>query len=665
MNLWVKNFIVCAVLPRETGFLVRQISGVFRALAACSVFFLVSCSSSDGESDIDDPEPNAAPVFTSAASVSADEGAGFPFYTGTAVDEDGDPLTFSISGGDDADSFSITEDGALSFVQPPVFATPSDADGNNIFLVVIDVTDGSATDSLNLSVTVNEIITNQENVAPAFTSASSVSTDEESDDVFYTATATDEDGDDLTFSIAGGEDAASFSITQDGLLSFLQPPDFETPSDADGDNDFLVTVSVTDGEDAATLDLVVTVDNVAGVATTRIDDALMGNPVFVLGSEDDTNRLFVVVRGGGIGIIDLDTGEVIANPYLIIADSISLAGEGGVLGMALSPDFAATGNFYVHATNTSGDTEIRRYTQSTTDPNFSDPASEEIIITIPRTSDIHHGGWLGFGPDGFLYIMLGDGDQAPIEDNHVSQDLSNLLGSVLRIDPFGDDFPLDDSRNYAIPVDNPFVGSDGADEIYAYGLRNPFSASFDTVTGNLYIGDVGEDNVEEVNLIPPGESGQNFGWPFFEGTQATIFDPDPDNEGPLETVQLPALCGPLPCDQVLFTPPALQYFHGDGLLEGQSIVGGLVYRGPAPELEGRYVFSDFVTGNFWSVDADEFVQGQTIDSSSFTVENGAFTPDVGQFESVLGIGQDNNQNLYILDVNFDTFLSQLFVVEPF
>ena len=655
MSFRFKRFFGCVLLPRKISRVLRRNYGLCRALAACSLLFLAGCSSSGGSDD--DPAPNAVPVFTSATTVSVDEGVGFSFYTGTATDEDGDQLTFSISGGEDAASFSITEDGQLSFVQSPVVDNPSDADGNNVFLVIIDVTDGSATASLNLAVTVSEIITNLENTAPAFTSAPSVSTDEESDDVFYTATATDEEGDELTFSIAGGEDAASFSITEDGLLSFVEPPDFEAPSDANADNDFLVTLSVTDGEDDSSLDLVVTVDDVAGVAATRVADALMGNPVFVLGSEDDTNRLFVVVRGGGIGIIDLDTNEVITAPYLDIQNSISLSGEGGLLGMAVSPDFVTTGDFYVHATNTSGDTEIRRYTQSTTDPNFSDPASEELIITIPRTAVAHHGGWLGFGPDGFLYILLGDQDQPATEENHVSQDLSNLLGSVLRIDPFGDDFPQDDSRNYAIPTDNPFVGIEGADEIYAYGLRNPFSASFDSVTGNLYIGDVGEDNVEEVNLIPPGESGQNFGWPFFEGTQATIFDGD--------VVQTPTLCGSIPCDEVIFTPPALQYFHGDGLLEGQSIVGGFVYRGPAPELEGRYVFSDFVTGNFWSVDANEFVQGQTIDSSSFRVENDAFRPDVGQFESILGIGQDNNQNLYILDIDFNTFLSQLFVVEPF
>jgi glucose/arabinose dehydrogenase len=218
------------------------------------------------------------------------------------------------------------------------------------------------------------------------------------------------------------------------------------------------------------------------IAATRVASGL-SQPVFVAAPPGDTHRLFIVERTGLIKILDLDTGLVSATPFLDLTAQITTVGEGGLLGLAFDPDFATNGQFYVDLTNTSDDTEVRRYSVLSTDANRADPASAQLVIRIDQPDGVtnHKAGWIGFGPDKDLYVALGDGG---VSAN--AQNIDSLLGKMLRLDVHGDDFPSDPNRNYAIPPDNMFVGIAGADEIFALGLRNPFRDSFDRATGTLF-----------------------------------------------------------------------------------------------------------------------------------------------------------------------------------
>ena len=471
-------------------------------------------------------------------------------------------------------------------------------------------------------------VTNQ---APTFTSANTATVTEGTAMAFYNAAATDPDGDALTFSIAGGDDEAAFSITSAGALSFVTAPNADTPGDTDMNNVYLVTLDVSDGNASASLDLQVTVEpSASSFAAQRVVASGLFQPLYVLGRGDGTNRIFILEKTGGILIFDRDTGVLQTTPFLDVSSTISTDGESGLLGMALAPDFQTSGVFYIHVNNTAGDTEIRRYTVSSNNPDRADASSADVILTVDQPTPDHNGGWIGFGPDSYLYITLGDGGQTPNQ----SQDTSTLFGSVLRIDPAGDDFPADDMRDYAIPADNPFVGSGGLDEIFVYGLRNPYRASFDRETGDLYIGDVGAAAIEEINILPAGSSGLNYGWPLFEGTRLNIAG----------------------SSEVGLTRPVAEYAHGIGDRQGNSVIGGYVYQGPAASLQGRYVFGDFISENIWSIDAADAVQGQTIASSQFTVETGAFVPDSGAIGMITSFGEDDDANLYITDLDEEVFV---------
>ena len=246
---------------------------------------------------------------------------------------------------------------------------------------------------------------------------------------------------------------------------------------------------------------------VGSILATRVASGL-NQPLFAAAPPGDTGRLFLVEKTGQIKVLDLASGQVLATPFLNLSGQILTDGERGLLGLAFDPDFASNGLFYVDLINMSGDAEIRRYHVSG-NPNVADPASATPIITIDQTTASNHkAGWLGFGPDGYLYNSNGDGGVPPTS----AQDINSLLGKILRIDVHGDDFPADATRNYAVPADNPFVGIAGADEIYALGLRNPWRPSFDRALGDFYIADVGNTQFEEIDI---GQKGANYGWPVF------------------------------------------------------------------------------------------------------------------------------------------------------
>lgn len=476
----------------------------------------------------------------------------------------------------------------------------------------------------------------QGNRAPTFTSSGTASVPENVTGAVYTATATDPDGNPLTFSLSGGTDRARFAITASGALSFVNPPDFEAPGDADANNVYLVTLAVSDGMANATLALSVTVTNGGQDAfrVRRVSNAF-NQPVYLTAMPDGSGRVFVVELGGRIRILTPSTGAIAVAPFLDVSGQISTDGERGLLGMAVAPDFQASGTFYVFLTNPAGTIEVRRYRTPPGTRDVADPLTGDVILSIAHPRSNHNGGWIDFGPDGLLYIAVGDGGGGGDPDKN-GQNRNVLLAKMLRIDVASDAFPGDPARDYAIPAGNPFAASGGSPEIWAYGLRNPFRNSFDSATGNLLIADVGQNAIEEIDLMRPADGGANFGWSVVEGTQP--FDGQPIAS---------------------FTLPVTEYGHGGGPRQGNSVTGGYVYRGPIEALRGQYIFADFISANIWSLPVTSFALGQTIPSSQFILRNTDFAPQTGGFDNIASFGVDQTGNLYILDID-----GEVFVLEP-
>ncbi len=320
-------------------------------------------------------------------------------------------------------------------------------------------------------------------------------------------------------------------------------------------------------------------------------------PVDFQSPEDSSNRIFVVEQGGTIKVFPNDENSSNAETFLDISGNINTeANEQGLLGLAFHPDFSSNGYFYVNYTPNTGLSVTSRFQVSTANPDQADPNSELILLEIPQPFTNHNGGQLAFGPDGYLYIASGDGGSGGDPGNN-AQNLSNLLGAVLRIDVDG----VSNGLNYAIPTANPFVGqANTREEIYAYGFRNPWRMSFDTQTGSLWSGDVGQDEREEINVIT---AGGNYGWKLFEGT--FCFSGDCNDSGLIE--------------------PAFEYNHNGN---DQSITGGHVYRGSqTPSLAGKYIYADFIDGRIWALDATQNNPNNTLllnsglNISSFGVDN--------------------------------------------
>ncbi|HEY0325884.1 MAG TPA: PQQ-dependent sugar dehydrogenase [Allosphingosinicella sp.] len=472
------------------------------------------------------------------------------------------------------------------------------------------------------------------NAPPTFSSPGAATVAENSAGTIYQATATDPDSPALTFSLAGGADQGDFQITAAGALSFVNPPDFEAPDDSDANNIYQVTIAVSDGQSTATLPLSITVTNVGPDAfrVARVG-AGFSQPLFLAQVPDNSGRVFVVERTGRIRILNPATGAIAATPFLDVSGQILTDGERGLLGFATAPDFATSGTFYVYLIGLTGNSEVRRYQVQAGNRDVANAGSADLILTFaqPPGFNNHKGGWIGFGNDGFLYIASGDGGSAGDPLNN-AQNTGNLLGKMLRIDVAGDSFPADSEADYRIPAGNPFVAGGGRAEIWAYGLRNPFRASFDTATGNLWIGDVGQGAREEIDLMRPQDGGANFGWRILEGTQPF---------GGTPTAGL--------------TPPVTEYAHGTGPRQGNSVTGGYVYRGPVESLRGQYVFGDFVTGNIWSLPIREVVLGTTLSSDRFILRRTDFTPNAGAINNISSFGIDQSGNLYIVDFDGEIF----------
>jgi glucose/arabinose dehydrogenase len=382
------------------------------------------------------------------------------------------------------------------------------------------------------------------------------------------------------------------------------------------------------------------------LATERIA-ADLAHPVFATHAPGDFTRLFIVEKQGRIRILNMKTGAIqpVASAFLdidaLVGGGTTTNNEQGLLGVAFHDDYQSNGLFYVHYTNTSGDTVVARYTRASADA--ADPMSAFVVRTVDQPQGNHNGGWIGFGPnDGYLYIALGDGGNlCDTGAGHVAggngQDItSNLLGKILRLDIDDDDFPADAARNYAIPPDNPFVGVAGDDEIWVYGLRNPWRDSFDRATGDLYIGDVGQGAREEVTWLPAASGGgKNLGWPCKEGNGCAS-----------ESGCTTALCA---CGGAALTDPIHDYLHNpppDPAAFVCAVTGGYVYRGCAvPDLDGHYFFSDFCGGAIWSFIVDAGAV------TNFTDRTGEMTPSLDAFtvDQVVSFGEDARGEVYIVD----------------
>lgn len=291
------------------------------------------------------------------------------------------------------------------------------------------------------------------------------------------------------------------------------------------------------------------------------------HPIFLTHAGDGSGRLFVAEQSGKIRVIQ--NGEILSEPFLDLTGlAVENAFERGLLGLAFHPDYAHNGRFFVNYTDANGNTVIARYSIAA-DPNRADPASAEVLLQINQPYPNHNGGDIAFGPEGYLYIGLGDGGSAGDPQGN-GQNLDTLLGKLLRIDV--------NVEPYAVPGDNPFANSaEARPQIWAYGLRNPWRFSFDRATGDLYIGDVGQGEWEEINFQPADSAGgENYGWVNYEGNHKY---------------------GGGSSDGLVF--PVAEYSHAEG---GCSVTGGYVYRGPAlPELNGVYFFGDYCSGQIWTL----------------------------------------------------------------
>jgi glucose/arabinose dehydrogenase len=298
-------------------------------------------------------------------------------------------------------------------------------------------------------------------------------------------------------------------------------------------------------------------------------------PVDLQQPADNTNRLFVVEQEGIISVFQKSADVTAKKVFLDIAARVDDSGnEEGLLGLAFHPNYKTNGFFYVNYTASNPDrTVVSRFSVSS-DPDQANPASEQVLLTFTQPYSNHNGGQISFGPDGYLYIAIGDGGSGGDPHNH-GQDLTTLLGSIARIDVN----TTGTGTLYGIPADNPFKGntSNYREEIYAYGLRNPWRFSFDAVTGQLWTGDVGQNAYEEIDII---EKGGNYGWKPMEGKHCFVSN----------------------CNQTGLKVPIWEYPRTEGI----SITGGFVYRGAMlPSLKGKYIYADYGSQKIWALDVTD------------------------------------------------------------
>lgn len=336
----------------------------------------------------------------------------------------------------------------------------------------------------------------------------------------------------------------------------------------------------------------------------------LSSPTQVTSAGDGTNRLFVTERRGTIRVVQ--NGVLKAGYFLDIRSKVSDGGERGLLGLAFDPDFSTNHRFYVYYTRNGGDIVVSRFTTNTARTAASASTAKPLLLIEHSAASNHNGGSMAFGPDGYLYVGVGDGGGSGDPGNDAQEKTTTLLGKILRINPHGTGAgPFD---RYSIPNTNPYFGSKpGLGEIWAYGLRNPWRISFDRSTGNLFIADVGQNKYEEVDRQAAGASGgKNYGWSVMEGFSCYR---------------------PSKCPMAGDTLPVLAYYHGSG---NCSITGGYVYRGPTQaNLVGQYVFADFCSGMIWTMPHDGSVKTLRRDTSV----------------NITSFGEDEDGELYFVTIS--------------
>jgi glucose/arabinose dehydrogenase len=378
------------------------------------------------------------------------------------------------------------------------------------------------------------------------------------------------------------------SVTGAGLVAGLGAGDTHVVADFQGVTDS-VPVTVTGGGTAAPALLPITTS--------------LTSPVFAAAPPGDASRLFVVEQRGTIRVLRNDT--LLPSPFLDIQALVSGGDEQGLLSMAFHPTYAANGYVYVSYTDVAGTSKVVRYRVS--GPETANPSSAFPVLSVDQPYANHNGGLISFGPDGKLYVGLGDGGSGGDPHGH-GQNVATLLGSMLRLD-------VDAGSPYAVPPDNPFVGRTGArGEIWMYGLRNPWRFSFDRALGDFYVGDVGQAAREEVDVVPaPITGGLNFGWNIMEGMSCY---------------------NAATCSTTGLTLPVVEYPH----TQGCSITGGYVYRGSdVPQLQGRYLYADYCAG--W-VRSFTYVGGQVVEASEW--------PDLSPGPGVTSFAEDARGEVYIM-----------------
>lgn len=324
-------------------------------------------------------------------------------------------------------------------------------------------------------------------------------------------------------------------------------------------------------------------------------------PLFAVAPDGDP-RLFILEQSGAIRIVA--DGNVLEAPFLDLSGSVSTGNEQGLLGLAFHPDYASNGRFFINYTDTAGDTQIVSYSVSS-DPNVADAGSAQTLLSVDQPYSNHNGGWLGFGPDGYLYIGMGDGGSSGDPEDR-AQNPNELLGKILRLDVNG-------AAPYAIPPENPFATGGGAPEVFVLGARNPWRISFD---GNdIYVADVGQNAWEEINVITTSDAGANLGWNIVEGPECYRADT---------------------CDEASFVAPVHSYSHAE--TGGCSVTGGYVYRGAAiPEIDGHYFFADYCNSRIQSFAYADGAAGEITD----------WTEQIGQLGNITSFGRDSAGELYI------------------
>ena len=348
------------------------------------------------------------------------------------------------------------------------------------------------------------------------------------------------------------------------------------------------------------------VDSTGAAVTLTAREVLSGldSPLFLTAPPNDA-RLFVLEQSGRVRVVK--NGQLVATPFLDIASKLTSGGERGLLGLAFHPRYAQNGLFYVDYTDRNGDTRVERYHVSA-DADRADAASAQLVITIAQPFANHNGGMIAFGPDGMLYVGMGDGGSGGDPQGN-GQNLNALLGKLLRLD-------VDNAAGgaaYAVPRDNPFVGRSGArGEIWALGLRNPWRFSFDPTTSRLYIADVGQNRLEEINVAGTTEAGVNYGWNRMEANECYNASS---------------------CDRAGLRLPVEQYAHDAGC----SITGGYVYRGSIAALRGHYFYSDYCTG---------FLRSIRVANDGTVAERQTW--NVGSLGNVTSFGVDAAGELYVV-----------------